>query len=113
MSGTSSTPAQTEPTAGQIEVLAWRVMHGDGLTKDEKRFIFDKLMALCQRSETTDIHSEVAKLNALFPLLWHINDHLKVTPDQRVEYTGSTNDVDSLRDALHRLDPEFARGTMP
>lgn len=52
-------------------------------------------------------------LEALLPLFWHINDHLTVTPDQAVAYTGSTNDVDELRDALHRVDPHFKRGVKP
>jgi hypothetical protein len=49
---------------------------------------------------------------AIFPLLWHINDHLHITPDEGVEYTGSTNDVDEFRNALHKLDPTFQRGTV-
>lgn len=51
------------------------------------------------------------ELKAIFPLLWHINDHLRITPDQGVEYTGSTNDVDNLRERLHKLDPNFDLGT--
>lgn len=53
---------------------------------------------------------KVRELDAIFPLLWHINDHLKITPDQAVAYSGSTNDVDRLRDVLHYLDPRFTRG---
>ena len=40
----SSTPS-VRPTDAQVELLAWRVVHGSGITKDEKQFIFDTLMA--------------------------------------------------------------------
>lgn len=41
----SAIAAGIQPNAAQIELLAWRVSHGDGLTKDEKAYIFDLLMA--------------------------------------------------------------------
>jgi len=61
--------------------------------------------------ELDKLRSASTAVKSIFPLLWHINDHLKVTPDQGVEYTGSTNDVDRLRDALHKLDPNMDLGT--
>ena len=51
------------------------------------------------------------ELKAIFPLLWHINDRLRITPDQGVEYIGSTNDVDNFRERLHKLDPQMDLGT--
>lgn len=62
-------------------------------------------------ARTEQAQADAKKLKAMFPLLWHINDHLRTTPDQGVEYNGSTNDVDRLRDALHKLDPSFDLGT--
>lgn len=65
-----------------------------------------------KHSETNEQYGPTRdELKAMFPLLWHINDHLRITPDQAVEYTGSTNDVDRLRDRLHWLDPNYDLGT--
>lgn len=58
-----------------------------------------------------DVAEEKVKTyEAMFPLLWLINDNLSVTPDQAVAYSGSTNDVDNLRAMLHRIDPRFRLG---
>jgi hypothetical protein len=49
-------------------------------------------------------------VDAIFPLLWKINDMLRLTDDGSVVFDGSQNDVLDLREALHRLDPDFSRG---
>lgn len=56
---------------------------------------------------------EKQEVDVLFPLLWRINDALRLTPDGDVEFTGSQNDVEDFRAALHRFDPRFIRGTDP